>query len=114
MYKKHRVSVCVPTQLNDGMRVALRETNSKIHYILPSKIDPMVALMLVEKIPDATYEMIGGCDKQIKEIKEVIELPIKHPEIFQSLGIQQPKGVLLYGPPGTGGCCCCRCRCCCS
>merc|ERR1712190_478591 len=45
---------------------------------------------------------VGGVDKQIKEIKEVIELPIKHPEIFESLGIAQPKGVLLYGPPGTG------------
>ena len=46
--------------------------------------------------------MVGGLDKQIKEIKEVIELPIKHPELFDALGIAQPKGVLLYGPPGTG------------
>jgi len=58
--------------------------------------------MKVEKVPDSTYEMIGGCDKQIKEIKEVVELPIKHPQLFEALGIQQPKGVLLYGPPGTG------------
>lgn len=58
--------------------------------------------MKVEKIPGSTYDMIGGLDKQIKEIKEVIELPIKHPELFESLGIAQPKGVLLYGPPGTG------------
>merc|ERR1712203_1042499 len=58
--------------------------------------------MRVEKTPDSTYEMVGGVDKQVKEIKEVIELPIKHPEIFESLGIAQPKGVLLYGPPGTG------------
>ncbi|VTJ89684.1 Hypothetical predicted protein [Marmota monax] len=46
--------------------------------------------------------MIGGLDKQIKEIKEVIELPVKHPELFEALGITQPKGVLLFGPPGTG------------
>ena len=46
--------------------------------------------------------MVGGLDKQIKEIKEVIELPVKHPELFEALGIAQPKGVLLYGPPGTG------------
>ena len=46
--------------------------------------------------------MIGGLDKQIREIKEVIELPIKHPELFESLGVSEPKGVLLYGPPGTG------------
>lgn len=58
--------------------------------------------MMVEKVPDSTYDMIGGLDQQIKEIKEVIELPIKHPELFESLGIAQPKGVLLYGPPGTG------------
>lgn len=58
--------------------------------------------MMVEKVPDSTYEMIGGLDKQIKEIKEVIELPVKHPELFEALGIAQPKGVLLYGPPGTG------------
>ena len=73
-----------------------------LHKILPSKVDPLVALMKVEKVPDSTYDMIGGLDQQIKEVKEVIELPIKHPEIFESLGIPQPKGVLLYGPPGTG------------
>ena len=78
----------------------------------------MVSLMKVEKVPDSTYDMIGGLDQQIKEIKEVrfsgslpqrnngfaqvIELPIKHPELFDALGIAQPKGVILYGPPGTG------------
>jgi len=83
-------------------RVALSHDSYKLHKILPSKIDPLVSLMKVEKVPDSTYDMIGGLDKQIKEVKEVIELPIKHPELFDSLGIQQPKGVLLYGPPGTG------------
>ena len=58
--------------------------------------------MKVEKVPDSTYDMVGGLDAQIKEVKEVIELPIKHPEIFEALGVSQPKGVLLYGPPGTG------------
>jgi len=47
--------------------------------------------MMVEKVPDSTYEMVGGLDKQIKEIKEVIELPVKHPELFDALGIAQPK-----------------------
>ena len=74
----------------------------KINRILPSRVDPLVSLMRVEKVPDATYDMVGGLDKQIKEIREVIELPIKHPEVFESLGISQPKGVLMYGPPGTG------------
>jgi 26S proteasome regulatory subunit T6 len=85
-----------------NLRVALRNDSYVLHKILPNKVDPLVSLMKVEKVPDSTYEMIGGLDKQIREIKEVIELPIKHPEIFESLGIAQPKGVLLYGPPGTG------------
>jgi len=46
---------------------------------------------MVEKVPDSTYENVGGLDKQIKEIKEVIELPVKHPELFDALGIAQPK-----------------------
>lgn len=91
-----------PTELKPGLRVALRSDSYTLHKILPSKVDPLVSLMMVEKVPDSTYDMVGGLDKQIKEIKEVIELPIKHPELFESLGIEQPKGVLLYGPPGTG------------
>lgn len=83
-------------------RVCLRSDSYVLHKILPTSVDPLVSLMKVEKVPDSTYEMVGGLDKQVKEIKEVIELPIKHPEIFDSLGISQPKGVLLYGPPGTG------------
>lgn len=88
--------------LRTGTRVALRNDSYQIHRVLPTKIDPLVSLMRVEKVPDATYDMVGGLEKQIREIKEVVELPIKHPELFESLGIAQPKGVLLYGPPGTG------------
>ncbi|KAI0294844.1 26S proteasome regulatory complex ATPase RPT6 [Multifurca ochricompacta] len=72
--------------LKPTLRVALRSDSYTLHKILPNKVDPLVSLMMVEKVPDSTYEMVGGLDKQIKEIKEVIELP----------------GVLLYGPPGTG------------
>jgi 26S proteasome regulatory subunit T6 len=89
-------------QLTPGTRVALKNESYTLHKILPTKVDPLVSLMRVEKVPDATYEMVGGLEKQIKEMKEVIELPIKHPELFSSLGIAQPKGVLMYGPPGTG------------
>jgi len=85
-----------------GLRVALKNDSYMLHRILPSKVDPLVSLMRVEKVPDANYDMVGGLDKQIRQIKEVIELPIKHPELFDALGIAQPKGVLLYGPPGTG------------
>ncbi|MQL84244.1 hypothetical protein Taro_016743 [Colocasia esculenta] len=90
------------TKITPSSRVALRNDSYMLHLTLPDKVDPLVNLMKVEKVPDSTYDMIGGLDKQIKEIKEVIELPIKHPELFESLGIAQPKGVLLYGPPGTG------------
>jgi len=85
-----------------GLRVALKNDSYMLHRILPSKVDPLVSLMRVEKVPDANYDMVGGLSKQIRQIKEVIELPIKHPELFEALGIAQPKGVLLYGPPGTG------------
>ena len=54
--------------------------------------------MMVEKVPDSTYEMVGGLEQQIKEIKEVIELPVKHPELFESLGIAQPKVYILTCP----------------
>lgn len=91
------INKCTP-----GTRVALKNDSYGLHKILPTKVDPLVSLMRVEKVPGATYDMIGGAARQIKEIKEVIELPIKHPELFESLGIAQPKGVLLYGPPGTG------------
>jgi len=89
-------------KLTPNTRVALKSDSFLLHKILPSKTDPLVNLMKVEKVPDSTYDMVGGLDQQIKEVKEVIELPIKHPEIFDALGISQPKGVLLYGPPGTG------------
>lgn len=88
--------------LKAGTRVALKSDSYRLFKVLPSKVDPLVSLMMLEKVPDATYDMIGGLENQIKEIKEVIELPIRHPELFESLGIAQPKGVLLYGPPGTG------------
>ncbi|OMJ69775.1 hypothetical protein SteCoe_32410 [Stentor coeruleus] len=89
-------------KLTPNTRVALKSDSYQLHKVLPSRVDPLVSLMRVEKVPDSTYDNIGGLDQQIKEVKEVIELPIKHPEIFEALGIAQPKGVLLYGPPGTG------------
>uniref|UniRef100_A0A453NQL8 Proteasomal ATPase second OB domain-containing protein n=1 Tax=Aegilops tauschii subsp. strangulata TaxID=200361 RepID=A0A453NQL8_AEGTS len=79
------------TKITPSTRVALRNDSYMLHLVLPSKVDPLVNLMKVEKVPDSTYDMIGGLDQQIKEIKEVIELPIKHPELFESLGIAQPK-----------------------
>jgi transitional endoplasmic reticulum ATPase len=52
--------------------------------------------------PSVTYEDIGGLDQELEQVREMIELPMRHPELFQQLGIEPPKGVLLHGPPGTG------------
>jgi transitional endoplasmic reticulum ATPase len=52
--------------------------------------------------PNVTYEDIGGLDDELEQVREMIELPMRHPELFQQLGIEPPKGVLLHGPPGTG------------
>ena len=84
------INKCTP-----NTRVALKSDSYALHKILPTKVDPLVSLMKVEKVPDSTYDMVGGLSKQIQEIKEVIELPIKHPELFDALGVAQPKGVLV-------------------
>lgn len=114
------LSPLLSAQVTPNCRVALRNDSYTLHKILPNKVDPLVSLMMVEKVPDSTYEMIGGLDKQIKEIKEVIELPVKHPELFEALGIAQPKvspiwsslhvaaypAVVLSSPPGAFRVCC--------
>ncbi len=53
-------------------------------------------------VPQVTYEDIGGLRSEIQKVREMIELPLRHPEIFEKLGVEAPKGILLYGPPGTG------------
>jgi len=70
--------------------------------ILADDTDPMVSVMKVEKAPLETYADIGGLEDQIQEIKEAVELPLAHPELYEDIGIKPPKGVILYGEPGTG------------
>jgi transitional endoplasmic reticulum ATPase len=65
-------------------------------------LNPKAVEISDEKIPEINYEDIGGLHEEIKKIREMVEIPMKHPEIFQRLGIEAPKGVLLHGPPGTG------------
>jgi transitional endoplasmic reticulum ATPase len=55
-----------------------------------------------EKLDDVGYDDIGGCRRQLAQIREMIELPLRHPQLFKTLGVKPPKGVLLYGPPGSG------------
>ena len=59
------------TKVVTGARVALKNDSYSLHLLLPTKVDPLVSLMKVEKVPDSTYDMVGGLDQQIKEIKEV-------------------------------------------
>lgn len=70
--------------------------------LLQDEVDPMVSVMKVEKAPLESYADIGGLDAQIQEIKEAVELPLTHPELYEDIGIRPPKGVILYGEPGTG------------
>ena len=89
-------------KLGPGAIVALNQRGSAIVEVLPSHIDPYIKAMEVIERPDVTYSDIGGLKEQIKEIKEAIELPLKRPDLFKAVGIEPPKGVLLYGPPGCG------------
>jgi len=65
-------------------------------------LSPKAVEISEELIPEITYEDIGGLTSEVKKVREMVELPLKRPEIFSRLGIEPPKGVLLYGPPGTG------------
>ncbi|GJP29196.1 hypothetical protein CLOM_g19138 [Closterium sp. NIES-68] len=91
-----------PTDIEEGMRVGVDRNKYQIQIPLPPKIDPSVTMMTVEEKPDVTYGDVGGCKDQIEKMREVVELPMLHPEKFVKLGIDPPKGVLCYGPPGTG------------
>lgn len=75
-----------------------RITRSTEIELLPQATKPMEE----ESIPDVTYEDLGGLHEEIKKVREMIELPLKHPELFERLSIEPPKGILLHGPPGTG------------
>ena len=92
-------------------------TTLTIMRYLPREVDPLVYNMSHEDPGDVNYTSIGGLGEQIRELREVIELPLNNPELFQRVGISPPKGnfrqtgesdknyilgCLLYGPPGTG------------
>merc|ERR1719238_2563961 len=90
------------TKLLQGTRVSLDMTTLTIMRHLPREVDPVVFHMKAEDPGDVQYSSVGGLNEQIRELREVIELPLINPELFQRVGIKAPKGVLLYGPPGTG------------
>nr|XP_028707384.1 26S proteasome regulatory subunit 10B isoform X1 [Macaca mulatta] len=90
------------SKLKPGTRVALDMTTLTIMRYLPREVDPLVYNMSHEDPGNVSYSEIGGLSEQIRELREVIELPLTNPELFQRVGIIPPKGCLLYGPPGTG------------
>jgi proteasome regulatory subunit len=88
--------------LTPGTRVALNQETLSVIEILGDSWDPLVSSAEIIDFPDVTYASIGGLEKQIRELKESIELPFEKPAEFIKFGITPPKGVLLTGPPGTG------------
>jgi len=96
------LSQFIEEELKPGTQVGLNQQSFAVMCVLPSPRDPAVFGMEIEEAPDVTFSQIGGLDSQISEIREIVELPLKRPDLFVHVGIQPPKGVLLYGPPGTG------------
>jgi 26S proteasome regulatory subunit T4 len=88
--------------LKPGTRVALDMTTLTIMRPMPREVDPTIFNMLNDESGTIDFSEIGGLNDQVRELREVIELPLTNPELFIRVGINAPKGVLLYGPPGTG------------
>ncbi len=103
---------CIPVVEGDEISVVILGSSMdfKVQKVTPKgivRIEQSTRLSIlsstaVEKKPRVTYEDIGGLKVQIERLREIVELPLKHPEVFQRLGIEPPKGILLYGPPGCG------------
>ncbi|KAF1797469.1 26S proteasome subunit P45 [Mucor lusitanicus] len=88
--------------LEPGCSVLLHHKTMSVVGVLGDDTDPMVSVMKLEKAPTESYADIGGLEQQVQEIKEAVELPLTHPELYEEMGIKPPKGVILYGVPGTG------------
>jgi 26S proteasome regulatory subunit T2 len=101
-YYVNILSIVDREQLEPGSTVLLHHKVSSVVGILSDDVDPMVSVMKVDKAPLESYSDIGGLTDQIKEVKEAVELPMTHPELYEDIGIKPPKGVIFYGPPGTG------------
>lgn len=89
-------------ELEPGCSVLLHHKSSFVVGVLGDDTDPLVSSMKLEKAPKESYADIGGLEEQIQEIKEAVELPLTHPEYYEEMGIKPPKGVILFGAPGTG------------
>ncbi len=96
------LSQFIDEKIKPGAQVGLNQQSFAVMCVLPSPRDPVVFGMEIEDAPDVRFSQIGGLDIQISEIREIVELPLKRPDLFVAVGIEPPKGVLLHGPPGTG------------
>ncbi len=104
----------LPVIIGDKVKVTLAGARAQYFTVLGTAPQGPVVVNTATKItvtkPDAqedfsycaSYEDVGGLDKELQRVREMIELPLKYPEVFRQLGVEAPKGVLLYGPPGTG------------
>ena len=88
--------------LEPGCSVLLHHKTMAVVGVLSEDTDPSVNIMKLDKAPSESYADVGGLESQIQEIKESVELPLTHPELYEEMGIRPPKGVILYGVPGTG------------
>merc|ERR1712151_321537 len=101
-YYVNMLSFVDKDQLEPGTSVLMHHKNLSVIGMLGDEVDPLVNVMKVDKAPTETYADIGGLEDQIMEMKEAVELPLTHPELYEDVGIKPPKGVILYGVPGTG------------
>uniref|UniRef100_UPI001124E86B AAA family ATPase n=2 Tax=Arthrobacter TaxID=1663 RepID=UPI001124E86B len=89
--------------LNEKLRVGdALSIDSRTGYALEKVPRSEVENLVLEEVPDITYEDIGGLGPQIEQIRDAIELPFLHPDLYREHGLKAPKGILLYGPPGCG------------
>ena len=95
----------VTDEMKEGLepddRVAVNNSLSIVKE-LSSETDVRARVMEVTQSPEVAYEDIGGLEEQMQEVRETVEMPLEHPDMFVDVGIEPPSGVLLYGPPGTG------------
>ncbi|CAF4001029.1 unnamed protein product, partial [Rotaria sp. Silwood2] len=88
--------------LKAGASVALHKHSNALVDILPPESDSSISMLQADEKPDVDYSDIGGLDLQKQEIREAVELPLTHFELYKLIGIDPPRGVLMYGPPGCG------------
>ncbi len=91
----------VMQNLEPNTRVAINNSLTIVR-ILDRSVDVRAKIMELVEAPDISYDQVGGLESQIQEVRETVELPLTRPEIFKDIGIEPPKGILLYGLPGTG------------